>query len=58
MTDHLRTIAFAVRELDAEHRPDPDGRTCEVCGPADGSWPCVTRLITDDLRAALRGEAE
>ena len=56
----LVAVAEAVAELDAEHRPtwasdaaeaagkDPIG--CETCFPADGSWPCSTRLVADDLR--------
>lgn len=56
-------IGQAVAELDAEHRPtwasptaeaagkEPVG--CVICFPADGSWPCVSRMVADDLRACL-----
>jgi hypothetical protein len=59
----LAIVASAVHELDAEHRPqwadyraeetgkDPIG--CQICFPGDGSWPCVTRMVADDLRALL-----
>lgn len=63
-------LAYAIRqaitELDAVHQPQwnsnqarADGRTpegCDMCGSGDGSWPCVTRMVADDLRAAI-GEA-
>jgi hypothetical protein len=29
---------------------------CELCGVADGSWPCVTRTIVDRARQATQGE--
>lgn len=56
-------VAQAVVELDAEHYPtwaspkaheagkDPIG--CALCWPGDGSWPCSSRMIADDLRKAL-----
>lgn len=47
-------LAQALTELDTEHRPDPElkGRGgCVMCWPKDGSWPCTTRLIADELRA-------
>lgn len=65
----LNKIRGAVAELDAEHRPqwvsehgkgyttvprpgfDPVG--CVMCFPHDGSWPCTTALITDDLISLL-----
>lgn len=54
--ERLREAMTAAKtELDTEHRPEPDGRCCIVCGPQDGSWPCVSRLIADDLDAALFG---
>lgn len=60
-------VAAAVAELDAEHYPvwaDVTGLTaspvdrrepvgCARCWPEDGSWPCTTRLIADDLRKLL-----
>lgn len=48
-------VAQAVAALDAEHRPDPElkGRGgCVMCWPKDGSWPCLTRMIADELRPA------
>jgi len=51
-------IEAAAIEIEATHRPDADGRLCEMCGAADGSWPCVTRTVADDLRAVLTGEAD
>ena len=54
-------LVTAVAELDAEHRPDlripllPRGG-CVMCWPKDGSWPCVTRLIADELRAIVERE--
>ena len=50
----------AVKELDAEHRPfDLNGMQsgCVLCWPKDGSWPCTSRMIADDLRAAVTGDA-
>jgi len=56
-------VTQAVRELDEEHAPtwvsdlakdagkDPIG--CRMCFPSDGSWPCITRMIANDLRALL-----
>lgn len=47
-------IAEAVAELDANHRMDGATRPmCVMCGTADGSWPCASRMVADDLRAAL-----
>lgn len=54
MTDLARLIA----ELDAEHRPDPaSGPGCRICWPKDGGWPCVTRLVADELREVAGGPA-
>lgn len=49
-------VVQAVKELRAEHYPDPElkGRGgCVICWPKDGSWPCASRMVADDLRAAL-----
>lgn len=51
-------LTKAAANLDAEHRPErvganPGWEGCIVCGPADGSWPCVARMVADDLRTAL-----
>lgn len=59
--DLADAVRQAVAELDAEHRPmdqrrrngDPIG--CVICWPRDGSWPCVSHMITDDLRTAVNG---
>lgn len=37
------------------HRPNSDGRGCWWCGPGDGSWPCVHRMVLDELKEARRG---
>ncbi len=50
-------LSFAVSELDAVHGPDDTGRMCVTCGAADGSWPCVSRMVTDDLRGLIEGDA-
>ena len=52
-------LTGAVEELDAEHysAADVKGRWCIICGPADGSWPCSSRMIADDLRQALDNHA-
>lgn len=48
-------IRQAVTELAAEHaEPRPESvQGCRLCWPGDGSWPCVTRMIADELRAAI-----
>jgi hypothetical protein len=64
--DDLRVaVARAVNELTIEHSPiwstadareagnDPIG--CTMCWPRDGHWPCMTRMVADDLQIALRG---
>ena len=51
--DLRRSIRFAVRELVACHYPDESGRQCVTCGGADGSWPCVSRMVADDLRKVI-----
>lgn len=51
-----RAITAAIADLDAEHHPDPElkGRGgCGMCWPKDGSWPCTTREVADDLRKAI-----
>lgn len=50
-------LVAVLAELDAEHRPEPDRPWgCVMCWPRDGSWPCVTRLIADELRAIVERE--
>jgi hypothetical protein len=61
--ERLRAVTRqAVGELDSEHAPmwsndkalatgkEPIG--CGMCFPHDGHWPCISRMIADDLRAA------
>lgn len=65
--DAEEAIRKAVAGLDAEHQPmwsapgpgytlDPqEGKEpagCCCCFPGDGSWPCVSRMVADDLRRA------
>ena len=60
MTGLRPVVAQAISELDAEHYSDGMPRTrggCVVCWPNERSWPCATRQVADDLRAAL-GEGE
>ena len=61
--DLLDAIDAQVVELLAEHHPewasdeqkakgkDPIG--CFMCFPHDGSWPCVSRRIADEMHALL-----
>ena len=66
--DRMRAaVVTALAELDEEHQPQwssdeaaakgkaPIG--CTRCWPGDGHWPCSSRLIADDLRAALSGSS-
>ena len=58
-----RAIRDALPQLDDEHAPlwltpemEAEGRDpigCRMCFPGDGSWPCVTRMVADDLAHAL-----
>lgn len=53
-----KAVRRAIEELDAEHTPDKwtkpgDRGGCILCWPKDSGWPCVSRMIADDLRAAL-----
>lgn len=58
--DEVSRIKDAIRELDGAHYPTTygDGRPelCATCGAADGSWPCVSRQVADDLRRAIGDE--
>lgn len=50
-------LVAVLAELDAEHYPEPDRPWgCVICWPKDGSWPCVTRLAADELRAIVERE--
>lgn len=61
-------IEGAVAELDAEHYPQwanpgdrAEGRKplgCVICWPRDGSWPCSSRAVADDLRRIVHPEPE
>lgn len=59
MSDLRAAVAQAIADLDAEHRqcggygPKQVRESCVICQPKDGGWPCVTRQVADDLRAAL-----
>lgn len=62
-----KALTTALADLDEEHQPQwtsdeakakgkaPIG--CALCWPGDGHWPCTSRLIADDLRAALTGSS-
>lgn len=60
IVEHLDAMRAAVRELDGSHYPTTygDGRPklCATCGAADGSWPCVSRQVADDLRRSIGDE--
>lgn len=63
------TMAKVVEELDAAHVPmwiastggftreSVEGKQpvgCMECYPQDGSWPCISRMLADDLLIALK----
>lgn len=54
---NLRPVVVqAIADLDAEHYLSYDNgprRGCIICWPKDGSWPCASRLVADDLRAVI-----
>lgn len=43
-------IGQAVKELDSEHRKIRDADGCVVCWRR---WPCVSRIVCDDLRREI-----
>lgn len=47
---HLRNVWSSEQAKDAGRKP----WACDLCGSADGSWPCTPRVIID---AALDGDA-
>lgn len=54
-------VSTAIGELDVEHRPEWAGGKpigCVICSPGDGSWPCTSRLIADDLRVHIDGTSD
>jgi hypothetical protein len=51
--ERLRAAIDAVlAELGTDHQPNSDGRGCIWCFPRDGSWPCVHRMVLDELIGA------
>lgn len=52
---HLRCdVLNAIADLDGSHYANEEyGDMCAVCGAADGEWPCLSRLVADDLRRAI-----
>jgi hypothetical protein len=48
-------VDVVLAEVGNHHRPNSDGRGCWWCGPGDGSWPCVHRMVLDELKEARRG---
>lgn len=52
-------VEQALVELDLEHDATDEPAIaqrrggCRMCWPRDGGWPCITRSVADDLRAAL-----
>ena len=52
--ERLRAVIAAARnELNADHYRIEDVNGCAMCWPHDGSWPCVSKMVADDLRNAL-----
>ena len=54
----LRDALYEIIDLHQPAEPVPARRvTCVICGPADGSWPCTTRIIAADMfaRAEMDG---
>ncbi len=47
-------VDVVLAEVGNHHRPNSDGRGCWWCGPGDGSWPCVHRMVLDELKEARR----
>lgn len=51
--------------IDSDHQPEWSSAEvkaagkrpwcCQWCGPQDGSWPCVHRMVLDELKEARRG---
>lgn len=66
--DLLDAIDAQVAELLAEHQPmwvsdeakaaGKEPWVCLICGTADGSWPCISRLIADDMHRLLHPEED
>lgn len=45
-------ITAALSQL-VDHAKDDPLPWCRICQTADGSWPCTTRMVADDLQALL-----
>ena len=49
-------IDSLLHDIDGDHTKASDIPTwCRTCGPTDGSWPCVHRMVLDELKEARRG---
>lgn len=56
--DEIERLRAAIEEALGDlsgHQKNPGVMWCRICGADDGSWPCVTRMVADDLTAALKG---
>ncbi len=57
LVDEIERLRNAVdvllREIGADHRPNSNGRGCWWC--MSTSWPCVHRMVLDQLKEARRG---
>ena len=61
-------VMEAATELGLTHEPEwasPAAKEkglnpvwCAICGSADGSWPCTSQMVLDDLLAAVAEGAE
>lgn len=56
--ERLRAVITEVLGDLSDHQKDPVVPWCRICGAADGSWPCITRMVADDLNAALKGTTD
>ena len=65
--DLLDALDAQVSELLADHQPEwaneeakaagKEPWVCGTCGVADGSWPCTSLLIAEDMHRLLHPEA-
>lgn len=67
--DKIEKLASAIdnllEEIDSFHQPEwyseesrlngDDPLYCRTCGAQDGSWPCVHRIVLNELKEARRG---
>lgn len=56
--ERLRAAITEVLGDLSDHQKDPVVPWCRICGAADGSWPCTTRMVADDLNDALKGTTD